>query len=426
MDTLRQRSGAKAERGDIRWHAAQSIQRCRELAAITDVPGQTMRTFLSPAMRSAMTRLQSWMEAAGCAVSIDAAGNLRGLYAAVTDDAPLLLIGSHLDTVPDAGAFDGVLGVMIALSLLEMLRGERLRYAIELIAFSEEEGVRFRVPFIGSSALVGRVDHDLLSVADSEGITVREAICSFGLDPEMMGKASVVDRAAAYLEFHIEQGPVLESEDLSLGIVEAIAGQTRGEVRFIGSANHAGTTPMYLRRDAVAGMAEWIVAVEGKARATKGLVATVGWVSAAPGAGNVVAGEARASLDLRHAEDPVRFTAVNELLEKAQSIAARRGLRTEWQPQMEQRAVAMDARLTLMVETAVCETGAAPLRMTSGAGHDAMILAERVPSAMIFLRSPGGVSHHPRETVREEDVANALAAGLAFLKLFDTTRDAHA
>jgi allantoate deiminase len=414
------------ERSDIQMHAARAVERCHELATITDVAGETTRTFLSPAMRAAMTRVKSWMEGCGCAVTIDAAGNLRGMYDAATADAPRLLIGSHLDTVPNAGAFDGILGVMIGLSLVEMLGGERLRFAVELVAFSEEEGVRFRTPFIGSRALVGRIDDALLGIADTDGITVTEAILSFGLDPSALHKAVVDSSTVGYLEFHIEQGPVLESEDLSLGVVEAIAGQTRGEMIFFGSANHAGTTPMALRRDAVAGIAEWIMAVESVAQTAKGLVATVGRIAVMPGAGNVVAGEARASLDVRHADDEQRTKAVDELLTLANTIAAKRGLRAEWRLQMEQRAVMMDPKLTQRIESAICDANIVPLRMTSGAGHDAMILAERVPSAMIFLRSPGGISHHPDESVRVDDVANALSAGLKFLRMFDKAKDTHA
>lgn len=427
MDTLRQRSGAKLEASQATLHATRVMERCRELAAITDIPGETTRTFLSPAMRTAMARVKSWMEAAGCEVRIDAAGNLRGLYpAGGRVQNARLLIGSHLDTVPHAGAYDGVLGIMIGLSLLELLKGERPSYDVELIAFSEEEGVRFRMPFIGSKALIGQMDNGLLAATDSEGITVADAIRSFGLDPSRTNESVLDPTARAYLEFHIEQGPVLESEGLSLGIVEAIAGQTRGEMIFLGSSNHAGTTPMHLRRDAVAALAEWITAVECEALATSGLVATVGRIAAFPGAGNVVASEARASLDVRHATDELRQKSVNALLTRASGIASKRGMRAEWKLQMEQRAVMMDPALTRTVENAVCNAGIVPRRMISGAGHDAMIIAERLPSAMIFLQSPGGLSHHPDESVRLEDVANALAAGYEFLKLFDHAKDRHA
>ncbi|MDE1177951.1 MAG: allantoate amidohydrolase [Edaphobacter sp.] len=427
MDILRQPSGAKTEPDEILLHtAARAVDRCRELAAITDVAGETTRTFLSPAMRVAMVRVQSLMEAAGCSVTIDAAGNLRGLYAGMSDDAPRLLIGSHLDTVPNAGAFDGVLGVMIGLALVEMLQGQKLRCAVELVAFSEEEGVRFRVPFVGSRALVGRVDDELLATVDADGVSVGEAIRGFGLDPGRMVEARFNRAARGYLEFHIEQGPVLESEDLSLGLVDTIAGQTRGEIVFMGTANHAGTTPMRLRRDAVAAMAEWIVEVEREARGKDGLVATVGRVVAVPGVGNVIAGEARASLDVRHANDTIRRSAVDALISKAEEIADGRGLGMAWSSSMEQRAVAMDASLTHMVENAASAAEVAVLRMMSGAGHDAMVVAERLPTAMIFLRSPGGISHHPDELVYEGDVAKALAVGMEFLKMFDQAKDTHA
>jgi allantoate deiminase len=294
-----------------------------------------------------------------------------------------------------------------------------MSYTVELVGFSEEEGVRFRVPFIGSRALVGRVDEELLATMDADGISVRQAIVEFGLDPSAIQRAAVDATAQAYLEFHIEQGPVLESEGLPLGLVEVIAGQTRGQMRFAGSANHAGTTPMHLRRDAMAAVAEWIGEVERYARATRGLVATVGRVEILPGAGNVIAGEVKASLDVRHADDAVRQAAMEQLIRAADSIAEQRGVRVDWDGQLDQGAVAMDMALTKILENASDDAGVVPYRMTSGAGHDAMVIAERIPAAMLFLRSPGGVSHHPDETVRQEDVQAALAAGLAFLKRFD-------
>jgi len=393
---------------------------------MSDEAGRTTRTFLSPAMRTVMAQVQSWMESAGCTVWTDAAGNLRGVYAASEMPAPRLIIGSHLDTVPNAGAFDGILGVMIGLSLIELLAGRRLPYAIELVAFSEEEGVRFGVPFIGSRALVGRIDASFLLKTDANGVSIAKAIGDFGLDVANLPDAAVDPSAVGYLEFHIEQGPVLESRAVSLGIVAAIAGQTRGEVVFAGAANHAGTTPMHLRHDAVVGMAEWIAAVEQLARSVDGMVATVGRVTCTPGAVNVIASEATASLDLRHADDAERHAAIERLLATARTIADARGLRVEWHQHMEQRAVAMDSRLAQMLETAIRQSGVAPFRMTSGAGHDAMIMAERMPAAMVFLQSPGGVSHHPTETVRQQDVADALGAGLEFLALLQDAKDIYA
>jgi allantoate deiminase len=399
---------------NLREQADTLIARCRYLAQFTEEPGQIKRTFLSPAMRACMQTVQEWMQAAGLRVVTDAAGNLRGRYPGSSSTS--LMIGSHLDTVPNSGAFDGILGVMMGLALVESLRGETLPCTIELIGFSEEEGVRFSLPFIGSRALVGRLDAALLATEDHNGISVASALTSFGLDPEKIAGCELGDDVAGFLEFHIEQGVLLESEDKSLGVVQAIAGQTRAELTFTGRARHAGTTPMRLRNDAVAGAAEWIVEVERVALQTPGLVATVGDLRTHPGAGNIVAGQLRASLDVRHQHDAIRHQAVDHLLAEAESIAQRRGLKIMSRMQMDQPAVAMDARLSALAAEAISSIGVEPVPMISGAGHDAMIMAERVPSTMIFLRSPRGISHHPDESVRPEDVENALAAGLAFLR----------
>ncbi len=395
--------------------AEKIIARCHHLGQFSEATGQIKRTFLSSAMRDCMREVQGWMEAAGMQVKTDAAGNLRGRYAGASNTS--LMIGSHLDTVPNSGAFDGILGVMLGLALVESLEGQKQPFSIELVAFSEEEGVRFHLPFIGSRALVGRVDSDFLATTDEEGISIAQAIKSFGLDPQQIKTSQISDETAAFLEFHIEQGILLESEDRSLGVVHAIVGQTRAEMTFTGRASHAGTTPMRLRNDAVAGAAEWVIAVERLALETPGLVATVGDLRTHPGAGNVVAGQLRASLDVRHEDDSIRHRAVHTLLAQADSIAKRRGLTVAGRMLMDQPAVPMDKGLCALAAEAIRDTGIEPLSMVSGAGHDAMIMAERVPTTMIFLRSPGGVSHHPEESVRPQDVENALAAGRAFLRL---------
>lgn len=399
--------------------AAHAIEACRRLAEFTEVPGTTMRTFLSPPMRQAHAYLRAWMERLGMAVRVDAAGNLRGVYAGRQATCGRLLIGSHLDTVPDAGAFDGVLGVVLGLALVESLAGEAMEFAIEVIAFSEEEGVRFGVPFIGSRALVGNIDDALLALEDKEGVTVRQAMSDFGLDTALLPGSVADEDAFAYVEFHIEQGPVLEDLGLSLGIVEAIAGQTRLKISFKGKANHAGTTPMRLRRDALAGAAEWMVAVERKARCAPGLVATIGQIEARPGAGNVIPGETAMSLDVRHADDAVRTLAVESLLALAESIAAERGLLVASAMSLEQAAVPMDAKLTSQLEEAMNAAARQAHRMTSGAGHDAMVMARKIPSAMLFLRSPGGTSHHPDESVLQEDAEAALAVGYHLLRVLN-------
>jgi allantoate deiminase len=391
--------------------AEEAIAHCRKLASFSEDVGGTRRTFLSPPMRDCHREVSSWMKSLGMSASVDAVGNVRGFYSATSQGAPRILIGSHLDTVPNAGAFDGILGVVLAIGLVESLRGLRLPFGIEVMGFSEEEGVRFGVPFIGSRALVGRVDEELLARKDEHGISVRRAIQDFGLNPNEISEAAWRDDVLGYIEFHIEQGPVLDNLGQPLGVVEAIVGQNRLEFTFSGQANHAGTTPMNLRRDALAAVAEWILAVEDLARRTAGLVATVGFVETKPGATNVIAGEARATLDIRHASDHARTEALDELIRQAEAIAARRAVALKWRTLLSQNAVAMDPFLTEQIELAMRKAGYEPHRMASGAGHDAMILAEKIPAAMIFLRTPGGISHDPAESVHLDDVAKALECG---------------
>jgi allantoate deiminase len=396
--------------------AREVIDGCRLLAGFSEEPGRTTRTFLSLPMRDVHAYLGEWMRRGGMSVRVDDAGNLRGVYPASSPGRPRLLIGSHLDTVPNAGAFDGVLGVVLAVALVELLEQQPLPFSIEVVGFSEEEGVRFGVPFIGSRALAGTIDTDLLERADAHGRSVADAIRAYGLDPSCLPNARADDDAIGYLEFHIEQGPVLDDLAIPLGVVTTVVGQSRLTVTFTGSTNHAGTTPMHARRDAVAGAAEWITAVEGLAQRTPGLVATVGRVLASPGATNVVAGRCEASLDVRHASDDARAAAVEALRHTAQQISSRRQLSVHWDTHLDQRSVAMSPALVAALERAVAAQGVPVHPIDSGAGHDAMIMATRMPAAMLFLRSPRGISHHPDEAVIEGDVAAALGAGLAFLE----------
>jgi allantoate deiminase len=398
------------------------IARCRQLAACTQVSGEVTRLFLSPPMHDVHALLKNWMEAAGMTVRVDAVGNLRGVWPGLTANSPRLLIGSHLDTVPNAGAFDGILGVVLGIAVVEQLRGQHLPFAIEVIGFSEEEGVRFNKPFLGSLALIGKLDPETLARTDRNGITVAEAIRNYGLDPANLWEAIMPDEAFAYLEIHIEQGPILEREGASLGIVEALVGQTRMQLTFTGHANHAGTSPMHLRHDAMAAAADWIVAVEAYANAHTGLVATVGKVETFPGAGNVIAGKVTASLDARHANDQTRQLAVSSLTDSANAAAAKRGVHISSQTQLEQSAVPLSPPLTQLLQAAAEKAGFPSRRMTSGAGHDAMIVAQRLPSTMLFLRSPGGLSHHPDETVLPQDVEAALATAMEFLTLLRDDR----
>jgi allantoate deiminase len=396
--------------------ARRAIAECRRIAAMSEEPGRTTRRFLTPPVREVHKLLRTRMEALGMKVHVDAAGNLRGLWREPGAQGKRLILGSHIDTVPDAGAFDGVLGVTVALECVEIAQELRFPLPIEIIAFSEEEGVRFGVPFIGSHAAAGRFDPALLKLKDAEGVTLEEALRAFGLDPNEIGNAAIDQDSIGFVEIHIEQGPVLEAEDLSVAAVTAIVGQTRHVLTWTGHANHAGTTPMHLRRDALAGAAEWIVAVESSARNTDGLVATVGRLDVEPNAGNVIACAARVSLDVRHANDSERKGAVDALLAQAKAIATRRGLTVACTRQMDQPAAPMDERLTAFLAEAIAAADLPARRMPSGAGHDAMVMASRLPTAMLFLRSPGGISHHPGETVLEEDVAAALAVCRKFLE----------
>ena len=389
---------------------------CGRIAAMTEEPGRITRRFLTPPVRAVHDYLRARMQELGMQVHVDAAGNLRGLWQSQNASGKRLVMGSHIDTVPDAGAYDGVLGVVVALEWVRIAKELKFPINIEVIAFSEEEGVRFGVPFIGSRAVAGRFDEDILEAKDSDGVTLEAAIRAFGLDPGLIGKAALDKDAVGFVEVHIEQGPVLESESLSVALVTAIVGQTRLTFEFIGNANHAGTTPMRLRHDALAAAAEWIAKVETLALATDGLVATVGKVVVEPNAGNVVPGAVKVSLDVRHAIDSTRKEAIEKLIESADAIAARRSLTVKRTRQMDQPAVPMDERLTSFLADAIEAVGLPVKMMPSGAGHDAMVMAARVPTAMLFLRSPGGISHHPDEAVLEEDVEASLRVGRKFLE----------
>ena len=393
--------------------ADRAIARCRQLATLSDVPGQTTRTFLSPVTREVHGRVRDWMVAAGLEVRTDGMGNLRGVSPGAAPAGPRLLLGSHLDTVPNAGAFDGILGVVLAIEAAAALAGASLPFGLEVLAFSEEEGVRFARPFLGSLAVVGR-GRELLTLSDSLGISVANALRDFDIDDS--ATTIIEPGAIGYLEVHIEQGPVLESLGQPVGIVDAIAGQSRSLLRFQGESNHAGTTPMHLRHDALAAAAEWIVAVEAEAAKTPGLVATVGRVEVSPGAGNIIPGEATATLDVRHASDSVRHAATAQLRNLACAAAEKRGVTLTVVPQLDQPAVRMDPALVGLLDHAAKDLGFEAPHMISGAGHDAMILASHLPAAMLFVRSPRGLSHHPDESVLREDVEAALAVLLKALR----------
>lgn len=395
--------------------AQEALERCQALGRLSEEEDRLTRTFLSFPMREVHRLLTAWMQELGMAVRVDAVGNLIGHHPGQTPHAPVLLIGSHVDTVRDAGRYDGLLGVTLALALVKGLAGQRLPLALEVIAFSEEEGVRFGVPFLGSKAIAAQFAPELLQLRDAQGQTMEAVIRAFGLEPAQIPQAAYQPaQVRGFLEFHIEQGPVLEALGYPLGLVEGIVGQSRLEVAFRGKAGHAGTSPMHLRKDALAGAAEWITLVEREAREEPGLAATVGMITALPGAANVIPGEVQMSLDVRHPYDEVRSLAVANLITRAQQVAQRRGLELGYRSLHEQPAVPCDPELNELLAQALEAQGYPVHRMVSGAGHDAMIMAALCPSTILFLRSPQGLSHHPDESVWPEDVEAALRVGLDF------------
>jgi allantoate deiminase len=402
---------------DLDFLTDQILARCDELGRLSEVPGGLTRTFLKPPMHKVHASLSQWMLEAGLQVRVDAIGNLIGRQAAKRDRATVFIVGSHVDTVPDAGRYDGVLGVLLGIATAHALADASLHTHLDITAFSEEEGVRFRTPYLGSMALCGTFDQGLLSLKDADGITLAQAVADFGLDPDAIPAAAYPPGSlAGYLEAHIEQGPVLESLDLALGVVRAIVGQSRRRLTFTGRAGHAGTSPMDNRRDALAGAAEFILAIEKLALNSADLRATVGTIGVKPGAANVIAGEACLTLDLRHANDCEREAALAKALQLGQDIAKARKLTCAIESIVDQPAAPCDTLLTSKLCQALSSAGYLPYRMNSGAGHDAAVMARHCPTTMLFLRSPGGLSHHPDECVRREDVRAALDVMICFLQ----------
>jgi len=400
--------------------AERAIAGCRRIALMTEEMGRTTRRFLTEPTHAVHALLRERMEALGMRVAVDAVGNLRGLWLPRGAGEKRLMLGSHIDTVPNAGAFDGVLGVMLAIEWVGIAKELRLPLGIEVTAFSEEEGMRYGVPFLGSRAVTGTFDATMLKWRDADGVTMDAAMRAFGLDPGKIEDAAIGDDVIGFVELHIEQGPVLEAEGIPVAVVEAITGQTRLNLRFTGQANHAGTTPMHLRRDALAAAAEWITKVEKQIRKAAtttdpGLVATVGRIVVEPNAGNVIAGSAEVGFEIRYGSSAARHRWTKKLVGDAEAIAKRRGIGFEWTERLDQQTVRMDRRLSTMLKAAVNGCGYSVRTIPSGAGHDAMVMAAHVPTTMLFLRSPGGISHHPTESVIEADVEASLNVGREFL-----------
>lgn len=394
--------------------ARRVMERCDTLAEISETPGQLTRVYLSYEHLRANAQVAQWMQEAGMVTWQDAVGNICGRYEAANDGAQAVLLGSHLDTVRDAGRYDGMLGVLTAIEVVDWLYRQNLRgsQAIEIVGFADEEGTRFNITLLGSRGLTGTWPQGWLDCEDAQGVSVAQAMVNVGLDPTRIATAERArEDFSAYLELHIEQGPVLEQEDLPLGVVTAINGARRLTCRFSGEAGHAGTVPMSHRHDALTAAARWIGFVEQKTRESgPELVATVGTLQCEPGAVNVIPGAVTLTLDIRSPNDALRETLLNALLDEATRIGQARGVAFSSDIFYTIAATPCDARLRNVLAGAVEAVQGRVLLLPSGAGHDAIAIAERWPSAMLFVRCDRGISHHPAESVQQQDVAQALRA----------------
>ena len=396
------------------------VGRINRLGTISETPEHLARVFLSPEHRIAAGLILSWMVEAGMAAHLDAIGNVCGRYEGERPGLPCLMLGSHYDTVRDAGKWDGPLGVITAISCVADLhkRGKRLPFAIEVVGFADEEGVRFASTLLGSRAVAGTFVESVLGGKDRAGVTMREAMVAFGLDPDHIGAAArAPGELLAYVELHIEQGPVLEAKSLPVGVVTAIAGATRLAASLTGMAGHAGTVPMALRRDALTGAAECIVAIEELCRTDPdGLVGTVGYINAMPGATNVIPGKVSFTMDIRAPTDTHRRKAVADIVRRVESIARTRALTLQIDVTHENRTVPCAPWLKAQVADAVAAEGFAVFELPSGAGHDGMAMIDISDVAMIFVRCRGGISHHPDEHV---DTSDADAGARVLLRLIE-------
>ncbi|MDP2357436.1 MAG: allantoate amidohydrolase [Beijerinckiaceae bacterium] len=403
--------------------AARVVARLKKLNEASDDEGALTRLTLSPAHARAAAMVRRWMEMAGLAVRIDAVGNVVGRREGATPDAKTLIIGSHIDTVRNAGSFDGNLGVLLGVEACARLTNKPLPYAIEVVAFGDEEGVRFPTSLTGSRALAGTFDPVCLTSVDEKGVSRRDALLAFGCDPShAQFEARDPARTFGYIEVHIEQGPVLEANKLALGLVTAINGGSRGEIVIEGAAGHAGTLPMNMRKDALAAAAEIVLFIEEIGKKGVELVATVGRIDVPNGAVNVVPGRARLSVDVRSPRDDDRMRALADIRAEIARIAAARGVKADLNITYDMPAAICDKTLSAAFARSFERCDHPLFRLPSGAGHDAMSFRERIPQAMIFVRCRGGVSHRPEEFAAPADIASALAVLEDFLDTIGATQ----
>jgi hydantoinase/carbamoylase family amidase len=398
------------------------LRHADQLAQHTETPGMLTRTYLTPAHHAASALLTQWMTEAGMHVRRDAAGNVIGRYEGATPDAPALLTGSHFDTVRNAGSYDGNLGIILPIACIAAWhrQGRRFPFAIEVIGFAEEEGVRFKATLLGSRAIAGTFDYSVLERRDDTGVSMREAIAAAGFDAAALPAAAYRRQdVLAFVEVHIEQGPVLLDEGLPVGVVTAISGASRFMVQASGLAGHAGTVPMGLRRDAAMAAAEIGLYIERRCSGTPGLVGTVGVLEVPNGAANVVPGRAVFTIDIRAEQDTVRQAAVADVLREMQAIAARRNVSLDINQTHDAASVPCAPCLQAQLEQAIAGLGLPLRHLPSGAGHDAMAVAALTDVAMLFVRcGNGGISHHPDETMTAADAQAAADVFTRFVESF--------
>ncbi|MBQ4857807.1 allantoate amidohydrolase [Pseudoalteromonas sp. MMG007] len=402
--------------------AARALVRCKTLSSLSQMQGGIHRVYLSKEHKECNSVTAAWMTEAGMQSWQDEVGNVWGRLKSSNPNAKRLIIGSHLDTVPNAGAFDGILGVLLGIEIAALAHTQKLDlpFHLDVVGFCDEEGTRFATTLIGSKALANEFDPQWLNIEDTNGITMRQAMLDFGLNPANYAKAALnKNELLGYWETHIEQGPVLESVNQALGVVTAIAGAKRAMITLTGQSGHAGTTPMNLRQDSLAGCAELTLAIEQLAKsASNGEVATVGQIQARPGATNVIAGKTTISLDARAQNDDDLAILLNAIHTRADQIATSRNLTLDWQWTHAADAVACDTQIQHLFTSACKLNNQASPSLASGAGHDAMAIAPICPVGMLFIRSPGGISHHPAEAVIDEDVTKALSVMYSALVLY--------
>lgn len=408
------------------------MERCDILAGHSTEEGRITRPYGTPALNAAREEIDAWMRAAGMTTHVDAIGNLIGRYDAAAESAggqQTFVLGGHVDSVRDAGRYDGPLGVLTAIAAIERLHaaGKRLPMALEVIAFAEEEGLRYGTTFLTSSPLGGTWDPAWLSRQDANGVSLEQAIRDAGGDPATVPDlARTGDSLLGFLEVHIEQGPILQEQGLPVAVVSGITGSARAEITFTGMAGHAGTVPMRSRRDALAAAAEFVLEVERAGLSRGNLVATVGQLAVEPGATNVIAGRTTLSLDLRHPDPDVRERTVGGLMDAANAIAGRRSVDVSWTDTGGFHETPSDGTLNRLLGEAIADQGIEVLEMFSGAGHDAVSMAEITPVTMLFVRCKDGISHNPLESITTEDVAVALQVLDDFIDRLPTVETAPA